>query len=115
MDEFGHPLHRHLASEPNSILALAQLSTMDHPIDIEKIAREVGRKQTTLGFAFNTLPIFLLNMETVEFEEGMWHGVFPPLHSTVKYVLYSWVPMWRGSQWRFATCDANGARKPLAV
>lgn len=115
MDAFSDPFYKHLASEPDAILALARFSTPEKPIEIAKIALEIGKKQMTLSFAFNVMPVFLLNMETVEFEGGMWHDVFPPVPKPLKYVLYSLIPMWRGKQWRFVSCDASGARKQLAV
>jgi len=115
MDAFSKPFYDHLAAEPDAILALSRFSTPENPFDIEKIALASGKKQMTPGFIFNTLPAFLLNMETVEFENGMWHGVFPPIPSLARYFMYGLVPMWKGAQWKFVSCDANGARKQLAV
>ena len=115
MDAFSGPFFDHLAAEPDAILSLSRFYTPENPFDIEKIALASEKKQLTPGFIFNTLPAFLLNMETVEFENGMWHGVFPPLPSGAKYFMYTSVPMWRGSQWRFVSCDTKGAKKQLAV
>ncbi|KAK0631092.1 hypothetical protein B0T17DRAFT_530102 [Bombardia bombarda] len=52
-----------------------------------------GKKQVNLSFMFNTLPVFFLNMKTVESGDGMWHS----------------------GRWRFASCDADGKAKKLAV
>ena len=115
MDAFSGPFYDHLAAEPEAILALSRFSTPENQIDIEKIAHASGKKQMTPGFILNTFPAFLLNMETVEFENGMWHGVFPPIPGVAKYVMYSLVPMWKAGQWKFVSCDAYGARRRLAV
>jgi hypothetical protein len=84
MDSFSTALHAHLATEPDQIADLARFSTPEKPIDIEKIAAEIGKKQVTLDFALNVMPIFFLNMEFVEFEGGMWMGKFPPVPAPVK-------------------------------
>jgi hypothetical protein len=54
-------------------------------------------------------------METVEFEGGMWHEVFPPLKGFARTVMHRAVPMWQSGRWRFTSCNADGAVKPLAV
>ncbi len=64
---------------------------------------------------FNTLPVFFLNMETVKFEGGMWHGVFPPLKGAAKTVMTKIVPMWHSGRWRFVSCSPDGEVKQLAV
>lgn len=115
MDEFKEPLHSHLKSEPPAILALAKYNTKDTPIDILGIADAAGKKQVSLGFMFNTLPVFFLNMETVEFEGGMWHEVFPPLKGAARTVMNKAVPLWHSGRWRFVSCSADGRRKRLAV
>ncbi|KAM7215259.1 iron-sulfur cluster repair protein DnrN [Rhypophila decipiens] len=115
MDEFKDPLYRHLKAEPPAIVALAKYSTPDNPIDILGIADVAGKKQVSLGFMFNTLPVFFLNMETVEFEGGMWHGVFPPLKGLARAIMNKAVPMWHSGRWRFVSCDADGRAKQLAV
>lgn len=109
MDSFQEPLRSHLVAEPPAIVDLAKYSTPERPIDILAIADSAGeetptlfvfpfdekgqfngfllfyagKKQVRLGFMFNTLPVFFLNMETVEFENGMWHEVFPPFKGVV--------------------------------
>lgn len=42
---------------------------------------------------FNLLPVFFLNMETVEFEGGMWHEVFPPFKGLTRTIMNRAVPM----------------------
>ena len=64
---------------------------------------------------FNILPVFLLNMETIEFEGGMWNGVFPPPGASAKLVMNKDIPMWQSRRWRFVACDANFRVKHLAV
>jgi hypothetical protein len=64
---------------------------------------------------FNTLPVFFLNMETVEFEGGMWHGVFPPLKGVARFIMNQAVPMWHSGRWRFVSCSPDGKAKRLAV
>ncbi|KXX77176.1 Iron-sulfur cluster repair protein DnrN [Madurella mycetomatis] len=115
MDDFKEALHSHLKSEPPAILALAKYNTPDTPIDILGIADAAGKKQVTLGFMFNTLPVFFLNMETVEFEGGMWHGVFPPLKGVARFIMNEAVPMGHSGRWRFTSCSADGRVKCLAV
>ncbi|SPQ26200.1 48ffdf09-aa56-4320-b0f3-6ed4e002712f [Thermothielavioides terrestris] len=119
MDEFKEPLYSHLKSEPPAIVALARYSTKDKPIDILGIADAAGKsprkKQVTLKFMLNTLPVFFLNMETVEFEGGMWHGVFPPLKGLARTVMNQAIPMLHSGRWRFASCSADGRAKRLAV
>lgn len=115
MDSFSKPLYSHLRSEPDVLLALSRFSTPQKPIDLVEIASTAGKQSLTVGFIFNILPVFLLNMETVEFEGGMWHNVFPPVKGMAKWVLTSVVPLWQRRQWRFSSCDANGRAKRLAV
>ncbi|GAB1310233.1 Iron-sulfur cluster repair protein DnrN [Madurella fahalii] len=115
MDEFKEPLHSHLKAEPAAIVALARYNTPDTPIDILGIAEAAGKKQVNLSFMFNTLPVFFLNMETVEFEGGMWHGVFPPMKGVARAVMNKAVPMWHSGRWRFASCSADGSVKQLAA
>ncbi|KAI1846189.1 hypothetical protein JX265_010566 [Neoarthrinium moseri] len=115
MDSFKEPLHNHLKAEPSAIVALAKYSTPENPIDILGIADAAGKKQISLGFFLNTVPVFFLNMETVTFEDGMWHGVFPPLKGLAKTVVNRVVPMWHSSWWRFVSCTPEGELKRLAV
>ncbi|KAI1778550.1 hypothetical protein F4818DRAFT_406431 [Hypoxylon cercidicola] len=115
MDSFKEPLHSHLKAEPDAIVALAKYSTPDNPIDILGIADAAGKKQVNLSFMFNTLPVFFLNMETVKFEDGMWHDVFPPLKGVAKMVMNRAVPMWHSGRWRFVSCSPDGEAKQLAV
>jgi hemerythrin-like domain-containing protein len=115
MDSFKDALHSHLMAEPPAIVALAQYSTDENPIDILGIAATAGKKQVNLNFLFNTLPIFFLNMETVEFENGMWHEVFPPFKGLARTIMLSLIPMWQSRRWRFVSCSADGTVKHLAV
>jgi hypothetical protein len=115
MDSFSKPLYTHLKSEIRSLLALSRFSTPERPIDLAKMALEAGKKSVTKDFVLNVLPVFLLNMETVEFEGGMWHGVFPPVSKATKFILTNAVPMWQRQRWRFASCNGNGTKKRLAV
>ncbi|KAF3760426.1 hypothetical protein M406DRAFT_269067 [Cryphonectria parasitica EP155] len=116
LDSFKDPLYDHLKSEPGQIVALSKYNTKEHPIDILAIADAAGKKVVTIPFLFSTLPVFFLNQETHEFEDGMWHGVFPPLGTVAKAVMNKAVPMWNsGRRWRFVSCDADGKAKRLAV
>lgn len=115
MDSFKDALHSHLAAEPPTIVRLAKYHTPETPIDILAIAGAAGKKQLSIGFIFNVMPVFLLNMETVEFEGGMWHDVFPPFRGAVKTIFTRGVPMWNSRRWRFTSCSADGAVKQLAV
>lgn len=114
MDSFKDALHSHLKSEPPSIVALSKYSTPENPIDILGIADAAGKKQLSLGFVFNVLPVFFLNMDTVDFEGGMWHEVFPPLKGLVKWIMLRAVPMWNPRRWRFVSCSPEGKAKQLA-
>ncbi|KAL9118643.1 MAG: hypothetical protein Q9187_004807, partial [Circinaria calcarea] len=115
MDSFSEPLYAHLKAEPTSILALSRYNTPQTPIDIVAMALEAGKKSVTIGFVFNVLPVFLLNMETVDFEGGMWHNVFPPFNKVVKWILTRGAPLWQRRRWRFASCTPDGKFKHLAV
>ncbi|PSR97190.1 hypothetical protein BD289DRAFT_459052 [Coniella lustricola] len=112
---FKDPLYEHLKSEPGEIVALARYNTPETPIDILKIADAAGKKVVTIPMLFNCLPVFFLNQESHEFEDGMWLGVWPPLGTVGKAVMNRAIPMWQSSRWRFASCDADGKRKELAV
>lgn len=115
MKSFSEPLYSHLQSEPEALLSISKYSTPENPIDLAQMALEAGKKGTTAGFVFNTLPVFLLNMETVEFEDGMWHNVFPPVSGAAKWIMTKGIPLWRRRQWRFVSCTPDGRRKRLAV
>ncbi|KAK4041923.1 iron-sulfur cluster repair protein DnrN [Parachaetomium inaequale] len=112
MDDSKRPLHSHLKAEPPAILALAKYNTPERPIDILGIANAAA---SLAGLMFNTLPVFFLNMETVEFEGGMWHGVFPPLKGAARTVMNKGMPVWHSGRWRFVSCTADGTVKRLAV
>jgi hemerythrin-like domain-containing protein len=115
MNSFKDALHSHLAAEPPAIVALARYNTAENPIDILGIADVAGKKQVNLTFMFNTLPVFFLNMETVQFENGAWHEVFPPFKGITRTIMLSLVPMWQSRRWRFVSCSADGTVKHLAV
>ncbi|OTA57987.1 hypothetical protein K449DRAFT_407662 [Hypoxylon sp. EC38] len=102
MDSFKDPLYSHLKAEPPSIVALAQYSTPENPIDILAIADAAARNSITLSMVFNVLPIFYLNMD-FNFEGGMWEGVFPSFGSTGRWLLTKAIPMWHSRRWRFAS------------
>lgn len=114
MDSFSQPLYTHLSEELDSIVNLSRFSTPDNPIDIVAIALKVGKQAVTRDFALNCLPCFILNMEAVEFEGGMWQE-FPPVNAPVRFILMRVLPLWRRTVWRFASCGENRARKQLAV
>ncbi|KAF6235647.1 hypothetical protein HO173_006330 [Letharia columbiana] len=107
MDRIAHPLHTHLASVPQSILALSRFSTPERPIDLLKIDRslDVPDEKKTTNYIFNVLPAWLLNLETEEFEGGRWKG-WP--ESKVKRVLTGLVPLMNRGRWRFSSCDWRG-------
>jgi len=115
MDSFSEPLYTHLKAETPAILALSRFNTPQRPIDIVAMALEAGKKSVTVSFVFNVLPVFLLNMETVDFEGGMWHNVFPPFNKMVKWILTKGAPLWQRRRWRFASCSPDGKVKHLAV
>lgn len=115
MDSFMQPLYEHLKAEPQTIVDLSRFSTVEKPIDIVALALQAGKKQVSVSFLFNILPIFFLNMESVEFEGGMWHEIFPPVSKPVKWIMTKGAPMWQHRLWRFASCTPDGAFKQLAV
>ena len=115
MDSFKEPLHSHLRSEPPSVVALSKYSTPGSPIDILGIANSAGKKQLSLGFVFSVLSVFFLNMDTVEFEGGMWHEVFRPLKGIAKWIMFKAVPIWNPLCWRFVSCSPEGKEKQLAL
>ena len=114
MDSFSAPLHLHLKEEPALIADLARYSTPDNPIDILAIAAAAGKKQVSPSFLSNVLPVFL-NMESVEFEGGLWHDAFPPVAAPVRWIMLKAAPLWQYRRWRFASCAADGARRRLAA
>jgi hypothetical protein len=114
MDSFSTPMHAHLTSEPQSLLALSRFSTPEKPIDLAAIALAQGKKSVTFDFTLNVMPCFLLNMENVEFEEGRWQS-FPPVPAPVKWIMVSVIPLPRRRWWRFTSCGTDGKRKRLAV
>ena len=114
MDSFSEPMYTHLADELNAIVNLSRFSTPENQIDPASTALKVGMQSLTLDFALRCLPCFMLNMEVVEFEDGMWRD-FPPVNAPVRFILMRIIPLWHRNVWRFASCGGNGARKPLAV
>ncbi|KAJ8069861.1 hypothetical protein OCU04_000274 [Sclerotinia nivalis] len=112
MYSFTEPLYSHLKEEPQTI---SQYNTPETPIDILAIAAEAGKKQVNLSFVFNVLPVFFLNMESVEFENGLWHTAFPPVNKPVKWLMTKGAPMWQHRLWRFASCTPDGEYRQLAV
>ena len=114
MDSFSQALYTHLVSEPRALLALSRFATPENSFDIAKMALEAGKSSVTFGFVMNTLPVYLLNMESVEFEDGMWE-TFPPVSKPVKWVMTRIIPLWQRQQWRFASCSSDGRRKHLVM
>lgn len=115
MDSFKDALYTHLKEEPPTIVGLAKFNTAETPIDIIALASAAGKKQVTLSFLFNILPVFFLNMESVEYENGIWHDVFPPVTGVVKWLMLKAAPMWQSHRWWFSSCDSDGGFKQLAV
>jgi hypothetical protein len=115
MDSFSERLYNHLKEEPETIMNLSQFNTPETPIDILAIAAAAGKKQINLSFLFNVLPVFFLNIESVNFENGMWHTAFPPVSWPVKWLMTKGAPMWQGRRWRFASCTPEGKFRQLAV
>lgn len=115
MDSFKDLPHAHLKAEPPAIVALAKHSSREHSIDILAIADAAGRAQIGLGMVFNVIPVFFLNMDTAEFEAGMWQGVFPPFKGPAKWIMTRAVPTWHSNRWRFASCTPEGRYKQLVV
>ncbi|KAJ8101291.1 hypothetical protein POJ06DRAFT_251085 [Lipomyces tetrasporus] len=114
MDSFSEALYTHLADEPQALIALSRFSTPERQFDLTEIARETGKKTVTLDFAMNVLPIFLNNMESVEFEEGMWSH-FPDVPMPVRWIMKNVLPLWHWRQWRFMSCTNDGRRKQLVA
>ncbi|KAH7417040.1 hypothetical protein BKA64DRAFT_286380 [Cadophora sp. MPI-SDFR-AT-0126] len=114
MDSFSHPLYSHLFSEPQAILTLSRFASPERQFDLMKIEYEEGKKAVTLDFAFNVLPIFMNNMETMEFEGGMWRN-HPEIPSLVRWIMKVLIPLRNRRQWRFLACDSQGRRKRLVA
>jgi hypothetical protein len=115
MDSFSQPLHVHLEAEPQAILALSRYASPPHSksFDLVAIEREQGKKALTLDFALNVLPIFMNNMETEEFEDGIWKK--HPIDGWAGWIMKTLIPMWKTKQWRFLSCSADGKRKRLVA
>jgi hypothetical protein len=114
MDSFSDSLYTHLAAEPQALLALSRFASPDRQFDLVKIEQEQGKKAVTLDFALNTLPIFMNNMELVEFEGGMWKG-HPAVPSVVRWIMKVVLPLWNWRIWRFMSCDSDGRRKRMVA
>lgn len=114
MDSFSAPLYSHLKAEPQALVALSRFSSPEKPIDLEQIARVTGKKSVTLDFALNVMPVFLQNMETVEFEEGRWKE-FPKVPGPVRWIMKNVLPLWQRRWWRFMSCNSDGSRKHLVA
>jgi hypothetical protein len=115
MDSFSKALYNHLKEEPPTIVALSKYNTPKTPIDIMGLALEAGKKQVSVGFLFSILPVYFLNMESKEFEDGLWHTSFPPVSKPVKWLMTKGAPMWHSKHWRFSSCTPDGEFKQLAV
>jgi hypothetical protein len=102
MDSFSQSLHSHLASEPKALLALSRFISEDRKFDLAVIGKETGKKTVSMDFALNVMPIFFLNMESEEFEDGMWSN-FPELPGPVTFIIKRVLPLWRGRVWRFVS------------
>ncbi|RYP25614.1 hypothetical protein DL767_008325 [Monosporascus sp. MG133] len=63
--------------QPAELIAILDSFKDASPIAILGIADAAGRKQVNLGFVLNILPVFLLTMDTADFEQGMWHESLP--------------------------------------
>jgi hypothetical protein len=111
---FAVPLHEHLAKEPQTLLGLSRFCTSENHFDLATIAIETGKKTLSIEFAFNVFPMFLLNMEIYEFEDGMWQN-FPAAPTPVRWIMRTILPLWNAKQWKFMSCSNDGQRKRLAV
>jgi hypothetical protein len=114
MESFAVPLHEHLAKEPQTLLGLSRFCTSENHFDLATIAIETGKKTLSIEFAFNVFPMFLLNMEIYEFEDGMWQN-FPAAPTPVRWIMRTILPLWNAKQWKFMSCSNDGRRKRLAV
>lgn len=105
MNSFKDVSYTHLSSEPQEIVQLAQYNTAENPIDILDISGVAGMKQMTPSFVSTVLPVFLLNVDAVDFESSIWHDVVLPLKALVKEVIID--PQWHYGGWRFVNCFAG--------
>jgi hypothetical protein len=118
LDSFSAPLHSHLTSEPLSLAALSRFAPAFEAANttLVDVSLTEGKKaMASLDFVLNVLPCFMLNMEFEEFEDGYWTGKWPGIKGVGRWALFNVVPMWHSKRWRFASCDAQGRRKRLAV
>lgn len=114
MDSFSEPLYSHLKAEPQALLALSRFSSPERQFNLEQIARVTGKKSVTLDFALNVMPIFLQNMESVEYEGGTWKE-FPNVPGPVRWIMNNVLPLWQRKWWRFMSCNSDGSRKHLVA
>ncbi|KAH7324527.1 hypothetical protein B0I35DRAFT_424382 [Stachybotrys elegans] len=115
MDSFRTALDDHFRAEISMIVGLAEHSTPERPIDILAIADAAARSQITPSLVLNIIPIFYLNMNTAEFEDGMWDGIFPSFKGIARAFVMRTVPLWHARRWRFVSCSPEGRVKHLAV
>jgi len=118
LDSFSAPLHSHLASEPQTLAGLSRFAPAFEAANttlVEVSLAEGKKAMASLDFVLNVLPCFMLNMEFEEFEDGYWTGKWPDIKGAGRWALFNVVPMWQSKRWRFASCNAKGRRKRLAV
>jgi hypothetical protein len=115
MYSFRDRLDAHLRTEISMIIGLAEHSTPERPIDILSIADAAARSQIASSLVLNVILIFYLNMNTAEFEDDMWDGIFPSFKGTGKAFLTKVVPRSHARRWRFASCSPDGRLRRLAV
>ena len=115
MDSFRDRLDAHFRAEISTIIGFAEHSTSERPINILSIADAAVRNEITSSFVLNVIPILYLNINTAEFEDGMWDSIFPSFKGTGKAFLTKVVPRSHARRWRFASCSPDGRLRRLAV
>jgi hypothetical protein len=76
---------------------------------------KAGKTTMTLDFMFNVMPVFLLNAEFAEFEDGYWRDRWPGVKGFGRWILFKIVPLWQAKRWRFTSCDGEGRKKRLVI
>lgn len=105
-EAFANPLHKHLADEIPSILALKDIPSKDLKViweKLEKSATSVGSFDEMFPLAFGCIDAGF---------EGRMHR-FPPVPGFVSYVVKYWFARKHQGAWRFNPCDMWGVPREL--
>ncbi|PSR97267.1 hypothetical protein BD289DRAFT_362798 [Coniella lustricola] len=118
MDSFFQPFETHFHNEIKTIADLANHPNAPRPESPEAAEASLtfktwGKSTVTKAGTTDVVPFFLLNLDrTAAFEDGIWAN-WPPIPAPIKWGLINVGGWFKGSYWKFASCDASGHRRQL--